>query len=115
MIKKHSERETEVRENMRGGAGKVVIKHYFKKEEIKAKCRLCAELVLPPGSGIGLHEHKEEDEVFIVQQGKGIIVDDGKEIEVEKGDAIITGQGLSHSIKNTGTDDLVVTAVIMQY
>lgn len=115
MIRKNSERETEVRENMRDGAGKVTIRHYLKKDQINAKCRLCAELVLPPGAGIGLHEHKEEDEVYIIQKGRGMVEDNGQEKEVGEGDAILTGKGAAHSIRNTGNEDLKVTAVIMQY
>lgn len=115
MIKKRSEQATEVRENMRGGPGEVKINHYFKKDEISAPSRLCAQLILAPGAGIGLHEHINEDEIFIIQQGKGIVVDDGKEVEVEAGDAILTGKGASHSIKNIGNNDLLITAIIIQY
>ncbi|MBL7070875.1 MAG: cupin domain-containing protein [Candidatus Omnitrophica bacterium] len=115
MIKKKSEQVTEVRKNMRGGPGEVLIRHHFKREEINAPSRLCAELTLAPGSGIGEHDHVNEDEVYIIQQGKGVIVDNGKEVEIEAGDAILTGKGSSHSIKNVGDTDLIVTAVIMQY
>ncbi len=115
MIKRISEQTTEARENMRGGSGEIRIRHYFKQEEITAPCRLCAELVLPPGSSIGMHEHAGEDEVYIVLKGKGIIDLSGKETEVEAGDAILTGRGASHSIRNTGDIDLVITAVIMIY
>ncbi len=115
MIRRNSERETELRKEMRGGSGEVTIRHYFKKDEIKAKCRLCAELIIPPGAGIGLHEHAGEDEVFLVQKGKGIITDGGRDIVVEAGDSILTGNGASHSVRNAGDSDLVITAVIMQY
>ena len=115
MIKKRSQQTKEVRKNMRGGLGEVVIRHYFKKEEIDAPCRLCSELLLAPGTGIGEHEHINEDEIFIIQQGKALIVDGGKEFEVEAGDAILTGKGSSHSIKNIGDTDLLVTAIIIQY
>lgn len=115
MIKKRTEQVIEVRENMRGGPGEVKIRHHFKKDEINAPCRLCAQLTLAPGAGIGEHEHINEDEVFLIQQGKGIVVDDGKEVEVEGGDAILIGKGASHSIKNIGDTNLIVTAVIMQY
>ena len=115
MVKKKSERMAEVRENMRGGPGEVKITHYFKKEEMNASCRLCAELELAPGAGIGLHEHAGEDEVFIIQRGKGIVTDGGKEVEVEAGDAILTGKGAGHAVKNTGTENLIITAVIMPY
>lgn len=115
MIKRDKERQPEVREGMRGGPGKVTIRHYFKQDEISAGCRLCAELILPPGAGIGLHEHKGEDEVYIIQQGKGILVDNDKEEEVKAGDAVLTGKGAAHAIRNIGDEDLVITAVIMLY
>jgi len=115
MIKKRSRQEAEIRKNMRGGTGEVTVRNYFKPEEIKARTRLCAEMVLPPGASIGLHDHVEEDEIYIIQKGTGVMTDDGKEITVEAGDAILTGQGASHSIRNSGTEDLVVTAIIIKY
>ena len=115
MIKKSFEQVTEVRKNMRGGTGEVTIRHYFNKDEINASCRLCAQLVLAPGAGIGLHEHTNEDEVFIIQQGEAMVTDEGKEIKLQAGDSILTGNGASHAIKNIGNDNLLITAVIMQY
>lgn len=115
MIKKRQDRETEVRKNMRGGPGEVTIRHYFRKDEISAACRLCAELVIPPGSGIGTHEHAEEDEIYIIQKGGGVITCDDKDMEVREGDSVLTGKGGTHSVRNTGEEDLVITAVIMQY
>lgn len=115
MIKKKNSQEIEKRENMRGGTGEVTIRHYLKPEEIKARTRLCAELVLPPGASIGVHDHIDEDEIYLIQKGKGVMTDGGKEITVGAGDAVLTGQGASHSVKNTGSGDLVITAVIIKY
>ncbi len=115
MIKKNNERTTDIRTNMRGGPGEVKIKHYFKKDEINASCRLCAELKLAPGAGIGLHAHENEDEIFIIGQGKGLVIDDEEEVQVEAGDAILTGKGARHAIKNIGDNDLLITAIIIQY
>ncbi len=115
MLKKKDDREVDVRQHMRGGDGAVTVRHYFKPEEIKAPTRLCAELLLPPGSSIGLHDHVDEEEIYIIQKGRGRMTDSGKDFDVTAGDAILTGQGASHSIKNTGTEDLVVTAVIIKY
>jgi len=115
MIKKKSAQEIEKRESMRGGAGEVIIRHYLKPEEIKAPTRLCAELILPPGASIGQHDHIDEDEIYIIQKGQGLMTDGGKEFPVAVGDAILTGQGTSHSIKNTSAEDLIVTAIIIKY
>ena len=115
MLKKKNSQEIEKREAMRGGNGTVMVRHFLKPEEIRTRTRLCAELVLPPGASIGVHEHGDEDEIYLIQKGRGLMTDGGKEFEVATGDAIITGQGASHSIKNAGSDDLVVTAIIIKY
>jgi mannose-6-phosphate isomerase-like protein (cupin superfamily) len=115
MIKKKNLQEIETREKMRDGTGEVTVRHYLKPEEIKARTRLCAELILPPGASIGPHDHVDEDEIYLIQKGQGLMTDGGKEFPVAAGDAILTGQGASHSIKNTGAEDLIVTAVIIKY
>ncbi|OQA57532.1 MAG: Cupin domain protein [Candidatus Omnitrophica bacterium ADurb.Bin277] len=115
MIHRKDVRVSETREHMRGGSGKVTVRHYFKPEEIKARTRLCAELRIPAGAGIGNHDHMDEDEIYIIRQGTGIMTENDKEFTVSAGDAIVTGQGASHSIRNPGPDDLVITAVIIKY
>ena len=115
MLKKKSEQDVEKRSAMRGGAGEVTIRHCLKPEEIKARTRLCAELILPPGASIGSHDHVDEDEIYLVQKGQGLMTEGDKEFPVAAGDAILTGQGASHSVKNTGAEDLVITAVIIKY
>ena len=115
MLKKKNEQAVEARENMRGGTGKVTVRQHLKPEEIKARTRLCAELILSPGASIGAHDHVGEDEIYIIQKGQGFMTDGGKEFPVTAGDVILTGQGASHSVKNTGADDLIITAVIIKY
>ncbi|HEY2434421.1 MAG TPA: cupin domain-containing protein [Vicinamibacterales bacterium] len=60
-----------------------------------------------PGSGVGLHEQKE-DEIYYVLSGKGRMTLDGKDYDVTPGTAILTRTGSSHSLKQVGSDDLVV-------
>ena len=115
MIRKMADMDTEVRENMRGGAGRVNFRHMFKKQEFTAPVRLCSVLTIPPGSGIGSHEHLAEDEIYIVTQGAGML-DDGKtKTRVAKGDAVLTGNGASHAIHNDGQEALELMAIIICY
>lgn len=115
MIKKKPAQEIEQRKNLRGGTGEITVRHYFKPEEITARTRLCSEMILPPGASIGVHDHVDEDEIYIIQKGCGVMTDGGQEISVEPGDAILTGKGSSHSIRNSGPENLVVTAMIIKY
>jgi mannose-6-phosphate isomerase-like protein (cupin superfamily) len=115
VIRKSSETIEEIREGMRGGDGLVIVRHLFRKEEFKANVRLCARLLLPPGASIGEHTHEAEDEVYIVIHGTGLLRDGSKETRVSPGDAILTGRGQSHAIRNDGTHDLELIAMIMCY
>ena len=115
MIRKGNNMESEIRAEMRGGKGSVTIRHFFKKEEIKAKCRLCSRLTLPPGASIGMHKHETEDELFIIESGKGIIDTGREKIKVDAGDAVLTGNGEEHALINNGSEPLEVTAIIMCY
>ena len=102
-------------ENMRGAEGSVTIRHCVEKGEFGAKVRLCARLIVPPGAGIGRHEHKTEDEVFIITEGTGLLDEGEGEVRVSAGDAILTGKGGAHAIRNDGDRDLVIIAVIACY
>jgi mannose-6-phosphate isomerase-like protein (cupin superfamily) len=62
---------------------------------------------LHPGSGIGLHT-QTEDEIYYVLSGRGTMTLDGKTVDVTPGTAILTRTGSSHSLKQAGTEDLVI-------
>ncbi len=115
MIRKAAEMCNEVRENMRGGPGAVAIRHLFTSDEIQAKTRLCARLIIPPGAGIGPHRHEQEDELFVVIGGEGVVEEDGRAVRVAAGDAVLTGRGGSHAVRNEGGEPLEMLAVIMCY
>ena len=116
MIRQPEQMISEVRQNMRGGTGEITITHYyFRKDEFTANARLCARMTIPPGASVGSHQHREEDEVYIVLSGKGELDDGTAPSAIAAGDAILTGKGGSHAVKNTGDEPLEIVAVIMCY
>ncbi len=62
---------------------------------------------LKPGSGIGLHEQKE-DEIYYVLSGRGSMTLDGTTVEITPGTAVLTRTGSTHSLKQVGSEDLVI-------
>jgi mannose-6-phosphate isomerase-like protein (cupin superfamily) len=62
---------------------------------------------LKPGSGIGYHE-QNEDEIYYVLSGRGVMTLDGKDVAVGPGTAILTRPGSSHGLKQVGNEDLVI-------
>ena len=115
MVRRSNEMETEVRHEMRGGKGDVGFFHAFKGGEMTSPCRVCATLVLEPGCSIGEHAHVGEDEVYLILSGTGRLFDGKEYTTVTAGDAVLTGNGESHSIENIGEDTLKIFAVVVTY
>lgn len=87
------------------GGGETIGYSFFKKvPNLKLVFRKRA---LKPGSGIGLHEQKE-DEIYYVLSGKGVMTLDGKPVDMTPGTAVLTRTGSSHSLKQVGSEDLVI-------
>lgn len=116
MVKDASRMEREVRERMRGGSGAVEILHLFKEGELRSgKARLFARLRLAKGSSIGWHEHANEEEIFYVLSGRGLLSEEGGQKEIGPGDAALTGGGAGHAIENPWDEPLELLAVILRY
>lgn len=115
MLKKLNEVAVDEREAIYGGKGTVKMQHYFKATDFAAPIRMCARITIPPGGSIGEHAHLKEDEIYIVLEGNGVIVDNGKELPIGVGDAILTGQGGKHGIMNNTEKDLVFAAIVILY
>jgi len=60
-----------------------------------------------PGAGVGPHE-QHEDEVYYVLSGKGVMTVDDTKVDMTPGTAVLTRPGSSHSLKQMGSEDLVV-------
>lgn len=114
MVMHRNEMRTEVKEQMRGGAGSAALVHLVECET-EQNIRMLAEITLQPGSSIGAHNHEAETEYFLILAGSGVVNDNGTETRVQAGDSIITGNGASHSIANTGAVPLVFHAVIVTH
>ena len=116
MIRRQCEYRIEERFEMRGGSGSVRIEHLFEPaSELLAPTRLCARLHLEPGSSIGFHRHEKEEELFVIVRGTAEIDDNGTVSRVTAGDAVLTGNGAGHAVKNIGSEPLEIIAVISQY
>ncbi len=114
MVVKRDQMKRETRDDMKGGSGKIHITHLQGDNGMK-NCRLLSEIEIPVSGSIGYHRHEGETEYFIIRHGEGLVNDDGVEISVFEGDTIITGDGGFHSVRNTGSVPLVMTAVIVTH
>ena len=61
---------------------------------------------VPVGGVSGEHLHTRTEEVYVLLAGQGEITLDGRPSPVRAGDAILTGLGTTHGLRNTGAEPL---------
>jgi mannose-6-phosphate isomerase-like protein (cupin superfamily) len=113
MIKRAGELNTEVFPNRFGGKGEVQVTRILEMNELQGKGRLYARNLIKPGSSLGWHEHKGDIEAYYIIAGEGTVDDNGIKVQVAAGDVVFTNNGESHSIENTGTENLEFIALIL--
>jgi mannose-6-phosphate isomerase-like protein (cupin superfamily) len=65
-----------------------------------------------PGQSHSLHCHTAMDKVYYVLEGTGVFLLEGKELPMGKGDLLVAPDGVPHGVKNTGSERLLVLAVL---
>ncbi len=65
-----------------------------------------------PGQEHALHAHVGMDKVYQVIEGHGVFLLDGTEVPMEAGVVLVAPEGAPHGIRNTGSDRLLVLAVL---
>lgn len=75
--------------------------------------RLFARVTVFPGRKIDFHEHHGETETYHIISGEGVYNDNGIERSAHAGDTFFCADGNGHGIQNTGSDDLVFIALII--
>jgi mannose-6-phosphate isomerase-like protein (cupin superfamily) len=64
-----------------------------------------------PGSQQGLHAHEKSEQVYIIVRGRGLMIVDDGEREVEAGTAVLIPARAEHAIRNIGTEPLEYVSV----
>ena len=65
-----------------------------------------------PGQEHKLHAHAGMDKVYHVLAGSGAFLLEGRETPMEAGMTLIAPEGVRHGIRNTGSERLLVLAIL---
>lgn len=67
---------------------------------------------IQPDGEIGIHNHEEEHEIFILS-GEGVVFNDlGEEFHVQPQDTLFVPRNEAHGYRNTGKNDLEFLCII---
>ncbi len=65
-----------------------------------------------PGQEHALHAHEGMDKVYQVLEGQGLFLLEGDEVPMQAGVLLVAPEGTPHGIRNTGTERLLVLAIL---
>ena len=93
---------------MNNGTGMMTAKLFMDTDGKIITCRIHS------GGSIGEHKHETSDDINYIISGKGKAVCDGQEEMLTAGCCHVCKKGSSHSIENTGDEDLVLLTVVVE-
>ena len=112
MYHKVNENTKVVTQNIHHGEGEITRRKFF-----GGVSRLPVTMEvweLNPGVSEGGHTHGGDsslEEIYYFTAGKGVMWCDGKDVDVQAGDAIMVPPGVNHGFRNTGTDLLKLVII----
>jgi len=113
MIKNFINSKKQTLEKSHEGTGPYELYEIWKKSDFKSDIDFIDRVVIPPNSTIGYHQHKNNEEMYIVLEGEGEMTLNGKKVKITKGDMILNSQNDSHGLVNHSNSniDLLVIQV----
>ena len=82
------------------GAGLVDHVYLFTQDDLNTNLQFVLLCHLEPGSSIGYHQHGENEEVYAILEGSGLMRVNDETRQVTAGDVVLNKPGWSHGLEN---------------
>ena len=89
-----------------GGRGRGKSTRVFDATDFETPLKFIDYIEMEPGSSIGNHRHGENEEVYAVLSGNGVMVVNDERQAVKTGDVILNKPGWQHGLENTSQEPL---------
>jgi len=94
-----------------GGEGRILFRRLFGEGDLRGSWNFVDFAVLPPGTSIGRHRHGQNEELYLVLEGEGLMELDGAEFPVRPGSVILNQPHGTHGLRNTSQSVLKLFVV----
>ena len=105
MIRRLSELESAEKTGIHHGTGTALVSDYLGNGDMSGVVT-AGRVVLEPGASIGDHPHPNNDELYLVLEGHGTGVLDGRSFPIVTGDLYLLKAGQSHGMVNDSDEPL---------
>lgn len=92
--------------NSHGGVGKIQIQKVFRREDLNGVWDFALRVIMPPSSSMGLHKHLDEEEMYIILNGQGVMTLESETKQVSKGGMILNKPFGEHGLVNNSDNEL---------
>lgn len=102
-------------ERSHGGSGLLEKVRAFSSCDFETSLAFIDYVIVPPGTTIGYHKHGDDEEVYFIIEGNGIMRDENSEVAVKKGDVVVNPRNGSHGLYNNSGDNIVILVFDVSY
>jgi mannose-6-phosphate isomerase-like protein (cupin superfamily) len=111
MIVKNIYTSAKEKKRVHEGEGLIEVSRPFIHSDFKGPWHFVDYAVLPPGTSIGLHTHSDNEELYCILEGEGVMTVNGEQRRVFKGDLILNPPGGTHGLENQSTKNLSILVI----
>jgi len=94
------------------GKGRVKNVKLFSKEDFETPLKFLYYTEIEPGCSIGVHKHGEDEEIYVILEGGGLMTVNGETRAVQAGDVILNKPHWSHGLENNS--DVVLKILVFE-
>jgi len=100
IVKNFLEAEHRVVQGPHKGKGTATSTHLLRDSDFATNLKFINYTELHPGASIGYHPHGDNEEVYVILEGEGMMNVNGETRPVHAGDVILNKPGWSHGLEN---------------
>lgn len=106
MIKNYLTADRQLQQSSHGGNGPVELFEIWQKANFRSDIDFIDRVVVPPGTTIGFHQHGNNEEMYVVLAGEGLMRIEDDEVPIKTGDMVLNPAGGRHGLTNTSGQDI---------
>ncbi|NUT37135.1 MAG: cupin domain-containing protein [Hamadaea sp.] len=89
-----------------GGVGPLHAYRAFDRSRDPSPVAFIDVVIIPPGTSVGLHQHGDDQETYVILRGRGTMTVDERTFPVAAGDLVRNPAYGRHGLVNDGDEDL---------
>jgi quercetin dioxygenase-like cupin family protein len=78
------------------------------KPDLMISLKGVARITIPPGESNSYHSHEEEEQIYIVVRGKGVVQVGEEKIDAKAGDAVYLPPKIGHAFYNNSQKTAII-------